>query len=649
MKKYFTKSLFKKALQCPVKLYYAGNVEYADMNENDPFLEALTEGGFQVGELAKLYFPEGINIAEHGSKAIEKTKELLKRNNITLFEAAVSYGNFFIRTDILRKQGRSIDLIEVKAKSINSEKFNGFITKHNAVRSSWYQYLIDVAFQKYVLSKAYPEYNITVFLMLADKTVKAEVDGLHQRFRLNKDKNGRTSVTVKDRSDTGRKLLLQLNADKAADMILNAHYSLEGLTLNFGDYVNELAKAYTYGRKINHPIGRQCQDCEFKLPEEEVHNKLSGFRECWKNKAGFTDRDFMEEMIFDLWNLKEKQELIDRGIYFIKDVDEDILAEHKRKKKGLTIDERQKIQIRKVRNKDHTPYLDKKGLKTEMKTWKFPLHFIDFESTMTAIPFNKGRRPYEGIAFQFSHHVVYENGRIEHKGQYLNTARGFFPNYDFLRALKKELENDDGSIFRYAAHENSFLVAIHKQMHEDSSPVPDRTELASFIESITHSNDKSCKIWQGKRDMIDLLEIVKKYYYHPVMKGSNSIKAVLPAVLESEYIQKKYSGPVYGGRGKIKSLNFKDQVWIQRDKDGRIISPYKLLPPLFKGMESNSHSLMADETLADGGAAMTAYARMQFTEIAAAERKRIIKGLLRYCELDTLAMVMIYEYFRSIV
>lgn len=44
-----------------------------------------------------------------------------------------------------------------------------------------------------------------------------------------------------------------------------------------------------------------------------------------------------------------------------------------------------------------------------------------------------------------------------------------FPNYDFVRALKQELEGDGGSIFRYATHENSTLVAIDRQL-ADSRP-----------------------------------------------------------------------------------------------------------------------------------------------------------------------------------
>lgn len=40
---------------------------------------------------------------------------------------------------------------------------------------------------------------------------------------------------------------------------------------------------------------------------------------------------------------------------------------------------------------------------------------------------------------------------------------------------------------------------------------------------------------------------------------------------------------------------------------------------------------------------VTAYARMQFEEMSDFERAEIQTALLKYCELDTLAMVMIYE------
>ncbi len=39
-----------------------------------------------------------------------------------------------------------------------------------------------------------------------------------------------------------------------------------------------------------------------------------------------------------------------------------------------------------------------------------------------------------------------------------------------------------------------------------------------------------------------------------------------------------------------------------------------------------------------------AYGKLQFADIGDLERQKIEEGLLRYCELDTLAMVMIWEF-----
>ena len=102
-----------------------------------------------------------------------------------------------------------------------------------------------------------------------------------------------------------------------------------------------------------------------------------------------------------------------------------------------------------------------------------------------------------------------------------------FPNYDFVRALKKDLEADSGSVFRYATHENTYLLMIERQLLDDDSDIPDRDELIEFIQSITVVKEKSAVRRMGERCIIDLLDVVKKYYYHPAMKGSNSISVVL--------------------------------------------------------------------------------------------------------------------------
>jgi hypothetical protein len=283
----------------------------------------------------------------------------------------------------------------------------------------------------------------------------------------------------------------------------------------------------------------------------------------------------------------------------------------------------------------------------ELNSWKYPLNFIDFETSAVAIPFTKGRSPYEQLAFQFSHHIVYENGKTEHISEYLNTTVGVFPNFDFIRALKKSLETNDGSIFRYHNHENTIVNVIYKQLL--ASEENDKKELIDFIKSISHNTGNSGETWKGARDMIDLWKVVKDYYYDPYTKGSNSIKVILPAVLySSDYLQNKYQQPIKDIT--LTSKNFDDSHIFLKLENGHPISPYKLLPALFDGWDKESldKTVTEIEGVSDGGAALTAYGKLQYDEVSEKERSEIEKGLLRYCELDTLAMVMIYEYFKDV-
>ena len=135
------------------------------------------------------------------------------------------------------------------------------------------------------------------------------------------------------------------------------------------------------------------------------------------------------------------------------------------------------------------------------------------------------------------------------------------------------------------------------------------------------------------------------------MGGSNSLKVVLPSVLQSSaYIREKYSNPVYGKHSEIRSQNFEDGWrWISYDDRGQVRNPYDLLPSLFDDLDGeNLEEFLMGDRLADGGAAMTAYAMMQFTEMTELERSRIVEGLLKYCELDTMAMVFLWEGFSHI-
>jgi len=651
--RYLTKARFALALECPAKLYYTGKDVYPDKKADDPFLEVLAEGGFQVGELARRYFPGGIMIGESGyDAAVTRTDELLRREEIVLYEAAFRYHGLFIRTDILVKKGDSLGLIEVKAKSFDGRDASGFLNAGGFLERSWRPYIYDVAFQKFVLSRAIPGYKVKAFIMLADKNAVAGVEGLNQRFLIAKDQNNRPVIRIVgdvDPASLGPPVLVKINVDDLLERIYYGTDTKQPPRDSFEDLVALWSEAFARDMKLMAPLGAKCKSCEFYCtPAERLEGRKDGFRECWKEKAGFTDDDFLKPSVLELWDFHKKDECIQQGRYFMADLTPIDIDATNTTHDGMSRTERQWIQIAKAVSQDPTMELRIEELKAEMASWTYPLHFIDFETSAVAIPFHRNMSPYEGIAFQFSHHTVDEAGCIKHAGQYLAKERGTFPNFEFIRELRRQLGNDEGTIFRYSHHENTFLNIIHDQLQQSSAQdVPDREELHGWIRTISKSTGKQAASWEGDRAMADLWELVKRYYYDPLTRGSNSIKDVLPAVLNrSAYLRQKYATAVYGTQ-QIPSLNFKDQVWIVY-RDGRPVNPYDLLPPLFEGLpdEVLKH-FMSDESLAEGGAAMMAYARMQFAEMTEKERELVVQGLYRYCELDTFAMVLIWEFWKN--
>ena len=654
MPRYLTKSRFILGLDCPAKLYYTGKPQYPDTSQDDAFLEALAEGGYQVGALAKCYYPDRIEVKERGYDIpLKKTLELLLNESVVIFEGAFKYKNLLVRTDIIEKKGNTLNLLEVKSKSFNGTDSNNMLTKKGFLDSAWRDYVYDVAFQKYVITHAFSDWDVHAFLMLANKNAVASVDGLNQKFLLKTVEDDRTVVEIAgdvSRESLGEEVLIRVNVDDIIEKIFQGTDAPTPPERGFADLVHYLADMYERDEKIIVPVHKDCKVCEFQAAtEEERRGKLSGYKECWKVQLGWNDEMFELPRVLDIWNFREKQKLMDSGIFLMRDVKESDIGDIKSSFNGkLTTTERQWLQVRKEIYNDPTPYINKKGLREEFETFIYPLHFIDFETSMVAIPFFRGRRPYEQIAFQFSHHVVNSDLSIEHKGQYLCETKGMFPNFEFVRKLKAELEHDNGYIFRYAAHENTVLNQILTQLDEASLiEVSDKQDLIDFIKSITHSDRH-----EGVRDMVDLLKIVKWYYYNPLMSGSNSLKYVLPAILNtSEYLQEKYSKPIYGRNSTIRSLNYDDGwIWIKKDDKGAVINPYKLLRPLFEGIDDEQiEQFLMKSNIQEGGAAMTAYARMQFTQMSDLERKAIAKGLLKYCELDTLAMVMIWEYWNDVI
>ncbi len=670
--RYLTKSRFKLASECETKLFYTRKKEYADQSSEDPFLRELARGGYQVGELAKYYItdnPAGVTVKETGyDEALTETLSRIARGDRYIAEAAVRWDKCFIRIDILEidvKQKR-IKLYEVKSVSWKEgDEFFKTVQRgekkgQTIIDGHWMDYLLDVAFQKYVVSEAYPDYSVEPFLVVVNKDATASVNGLNQFFRVRGEGKTHDVIPIPGltREMLGDEVLITLPVTDEVEFILNEPVESEVFPgYSFPDYVRSLALAYENDTKLQRPVSEICKKCQFYTKDSDSDNLRSGRDECWAEKVPVRPGVSAGPKVIELWGGKAGarsvvRELIGKSRYFLADVDKtDISDSIDDEPSGeLTPAQRRWEQVRRVRLNDTGFYLDLEGLSAEMAKWRYPLHFIDFETSSPALPFTRGAHPYEGIAFQYSHHIVRSNdgGRtytIEHRNQFLNTDRGTNPNLAFLRELMRDLSEDDGTIFRYHNHENTYLRMIGRQLGSASDQqVPDKRQLLAFIDSITQFKDGKNFI-TGPRNMVDLWDLVLRFYYSPHALGSNSLKQILPAAInDSPFLRDKYSRPVCGRGREVTSLNFESVQWI----DERFRNdPYKTLPPVFEGYSREELDEMFDDMdeLADGGAAMMAYAKLQFWETSEEQREMICKALYKYCELDTLAMVMLWEYW----
>ena len=518
--RYLTKSRFKIATECPTKLFYTNKKkEYANLIADNSFLESLADGGYQVGALAKCLYPDGFEIESHEhNKAITETLEHLKKENVVLFEAAICYQDFFIRIDILVKKGNDFEIHEVKAKSYDPMDPGIEKKRGDGLASGMLPYIQDVAFQTWVLRKAFPDASIKSFLLMTDKSKDAKYDGMNQMFKVSSEHKIIELVpTTINKVDLAKSILVNVAIDQYVEYVLKEPLEIPQGPVYFENAVLDWAKHYKDDQKIKPVLGMHCNKCEF---ESNENNKLkSGFHECWKETAGLTDQDFKEGTVLDLFNFRKKKDLILQDIYKIHEVDRELIGDFDDDPdiNGLTSQQRQWMQITGI-PKDYDLggfFFYTEFVAREMSSWKYPLHFIDFETSAVALPFYEGLHPYEQVAFQFSHHVMEKDGSIRHANQFLCVEPGEFPNYKLVRELKKSLEKDDGTIFMWSSYENTILTAIARQLKEDKRKPDDADALLDFIQAVTKD---------GARNMVDLCKISEKSFYHPDTKGSSSIK-----------------------------------------------------------------------------------------------------------------------------
>ena len=153
------------------------------------------------------------------------------------------------------------------------------------------------------------------------------------------------------------------------------------------------------------------------------------------------------------------------------------------------------------------PYLSNK-IKSRLRAWGRPLHFLDFETIAPPIPLFKDSKPYMEIPFQWSLHTITADGGLQHR-EYLHDHTD-----DPRPQLAEELLDAvgaDGAVVHYTSYESRILNRL-----KDALP-----HLAVQLEAV-------------KIRLVDLAPEIRDHFYHPAMQGSFSLKAVYPALFPGE-------------------------------------------------------------------------------------------------------------------
>ncbi len=128
-------------------------------------------------------------------------------------------------------------------------------------------------------------------------------------------------------------------------------------------------------------ISKDCNDCEFKKTV------------CWT--------DISEPTIYDFIDKRKIAALEAEDILYIRDVPSDF-------------DLYQKDRRHVDRMQAQSIYIDEPGIRSKLDDLAFPIYFLDFESVAVAVPLFDGNHPWEKLPFQYSIHVLEENGQLRH-------------------------------------------------------------------------------------------------------------------------------------------------------------------------------------------------------------------------------------------
>ena len=260
--------------------------------------------------------------------------------------------------------------------------------------------------------------------------------------------------------------------------IVDVTYEVKELQANIKNNLEIFRKTLAKEDEPNIDIGTHCNDpyeCDAK-------------NYCWSHIPNYS--------IFDISRLKsqKKFELYQNGILEfsqIKNIDSFSIS--------------QQVQI--ISEKENRTIINKEAIKEFLESLTYPIYHLDFETFQQAIPEFKGLSPYEQIPFQYSLHIEYEDGRLEHK-EFL-ADDGVDPRYELSKSLVENIPSNSTVL----AYNMSFEKGVIRK-------------LANLYGEFTYD---LMSIHDNMQDL--MIPFQKKWYVTPSMQGSYSIKYVLPALV----------------------------------------------------------------------------------------------------------------------
>jgi Domain of unknown function(DUF2779) len=644
---YLSKSDFKASFDCRTKLFYRKSHYPSSIDENE-YIQFLADGGFMIEKVAQARYPNGTNLAgEHDPQTAQiKTQKLIEASeDAVVFEAAVVFKKYYARIDILRREGKTLHLIEVKSSSINTDDEDdnedttaAFVIKKNPNKgkpnADWKPDLLDVAFQAYVLRLSFPEYTVKPWLCVVDKAHRVTAFETLDKFRVKCDAHNpkaRPDVTYLDDPANlkGSKLLTYRHVTTLTNMLM---MEVKAKAEKLADLID--AKGLV--SQVQEPVAdlyKICRKCEYRF-KADMAPKLHGFAECWGKMAEVKNHILDLHRVTQIGSTKFPDpvpSLLQNRQASLLDLQKNQLG-----KKGA----RQKRRLIQWSNsfgkgQEYLSAALKQELHSHKKNPGWPFHFLDFEACNVALPYHAGLRPYERVAFQWSCHTLNSRNELTH-AEWLNMGR-VFPNFAFAQSLRQQI-GDTGTIYVWSDYEESTLRNVLTQIeelarHHASEAIqlcglPNHlalSDLANWINQLLGPKAKKGKPSNSCR-IRDLHKYTVNHYFHPEMLGRTSIKVVLPAVWRNDE-------------------NLRQDPWfaeyLKVDLSGCPLNPYKTQPPLPLGEEDQD-----EESINDGTGAVRIYQDLIFRQEKETQfrsnRERLLK---QYCRLDTAAMVMIWKHW----